>query len=304
MRQTLRLATRGSKLALWQARFVQQQLTERYPDLNVELCVITTTGDRITDRPLADIGGKGLFIKELEHALLNNEADIAVHSMKDVPPEIPDAFTLAAILERDDVRDALVSRNNLTLQQLPQGATVGTSSVRRTAQLLHHRPDLLIAPLRGNMDTRLNKLDNGDYDAIVLAAAGLKRLGRADRISEYFAIETMLPSVAQGAIGIECRAEDAEIIALLQPLQHAETALCVHTERTVVRGLNGNCHSPIGVYARIESDTIKLNALVASMDGREIIRSNVIGAVNAGEKIAEDMVANLKRRGSDQLLLH
>ena len=245
------IATRGSKLALWQAEFVQAELKKRNPDLKIELNKIKTTGDKILDVPLAKVGGKGLFVKEIEEALLSRKADLAVHSMKDVPTDFPQGLHLAVICEREDPRDAFISHVP-HFMELPKGARVGTSSLRRSCQLLNIRPDLLIHSLRGNVETRLRKLDEGQFDAVILATAGVKRLGLHHRITEILPFETSLPAIGQGAVGIECRIEDQFIHTLISPLDHRETSVCVNAERAFLKRLEGGCQVPIAAYARIE----------------------------------------------------
>lgn len=293
----LRIATRKSKLALWQAEHVATQLQQHYPELEVELVPITTTGDKVQHKRLADIGGKALFIKELEHALLEQTADIAVHSMKDVPPQMPSGLTIAAMLQRADARDAFVSEQYANWQQLPKGAVVGTCSPRRTAQLLHLRPDLTMKDLRGNVDSRLAKLQRGDYDAIILAAAGLTRLGLQAMITDYFPLDVLVPSVAQGAIGIECRSEDNATIDLVSVLNDTNTAVCVNAERDLVRALNGDCHSPIGSYAHIENNKLHLRGLIAALDGSVVVTAKDSFALpqveSAGEKISQQLLAQI-----------
>jgi hydroxymethylbilane synthase len=288
----LRVATRGSQLALWQANHVKQLLEAQDPKLHVELVPVKTTGDRVQNKLLADIGGKGLFIKELEFALLNDIADIAVHSMKDVPPIIPAEFCIPAILPRADARDAFVSIHYKNFAELPQGAIVGTCSPRRQAQLLYHRPDLNIKALRGNVDTRLNKLKQGEFDAVILAVAGLQRLGLASVISEYLAVDFMLPSVAQGAIGIECLTKKHTVVNLLELLNDKKTATCVNIERDCVQQLNGDCHSPIGSYAIIEGNYITLQALRFENDKRyiHIASTTIEQATTLGTEVANALI--------------
>jgi hydroxymethylbilane synthase len=269
--KTIRIATRQSPLAMWQARYVQKQLEHFHPDLNVELVPMVTRGDIILDTPLAKVGGKGLFVKELELAMLENRADIAVHSMKDVPVEFPDGLGLVTICERDDPRDAFVSVEYSSLDELPVGSIVGTSSLRRQCQLRQLRPDLVIRDLRGNVGTRLSKLDNGDYDAIILASAGLKRLGLEDRIRMPLAPELLLPAVGQGAVGIECRLDDTQTRELLASLNHQRTEICVLAERAMNTRLEGGCQVPIGSYAIWQGNDIWLRALVGAPDGSTII---------------------------------
>ncbi len=266
------IATRESRLALWQARFVQAQLQALYPNCEVTLLGMTTRGDAILDRPLAKVGGKGLFVKELEVALLEGRADLAVHSLKDVPMTLEPEFTLAAVLARADVRDAFVSPRYASLEDLPPGAVVGTSSLRRQAQLIAQYPYLAVAPLRGNLDTRLRKLNEGQYDAIVLAAAGLERLGLSERIRERLPVDTMLPAAGQGALAIECLSVRSDVQRWLAPLADAVTARCVAAERAVARLLGGSCEVPIAAYACQDGETLWLRALVAEPDGSRIFR--------------------------------
>ncbi|MDU5805503.1 MAG: hydroxymethylbilane synthase [Haemophilus parainfluenzae] len=277
--KTLKIATRQSPLALWQANFVKDQLEKFHPTLSVELVPMVTKGDVILDSPLAKIGGKGLFVKELENALLEKRADIAVHSMKDVPMEFPEGLGLSVICKREDPRDAFVSNTYRSLDDLPQGAIVGTSSLRRQCQLKQLRPDLDIRSLRGNVGTRLSKLDNGEYDAIILASAGLIRLGLAERIASFIEVEQSLPAAGQGAVGIECRVDDEEVKALLAPLSDATTTTCVLAERAMNTRLQGGCQVPIGGYAIEQNGEIFLRALVGETDGSAIIRAEGKSAV-------------------------
>ncbi|QHQ18095.1 hydroxymethylbilane synthase [Pectobacterium parmentieri] len=298
----IRIATRQSPLALWQARYVQQRLNHLYPDLSVELVPMVTRGDIILDTPLAKVGGKGLFVKELELALLEGRADIAVHSMKDVPVEFPDGLGLTTICERDDPRDAFVSNHYDSLDQLPQGSCVGTSSLRRQCQLRARRPDLVIRDLRGNVGTRLSKLDNGEYDAIILAVAGLKRLGLEERIRCALSPEESLPAVGQGAIGIECRLDDDRIRQLLAPLNHTDTAARVLAERAMNVRLEGGCQVPIGSYAELEGNTLWLRALVGAPDGSQMIVGERKGSVVDAEKIGIALAEELLAKGANAIL--
>ena len=298
----LRIATRQSRLALWQANFVKQQLLQLYPDLHIELIGITTQGDQIQDKTLAQLGGKGLFVKALEDALLTERADLAVHSMKDVPPVLPESLTIAAILERNDPRDVLVSNRYSSLAALPADATVATCSVRRQAQLLAYQPQLQLASLRGNVNTRLAKLDNEQFDAIILAAAGLARLQLTERISEYLSIELMLPSVGQGALGIEVLQHKTELIALLAPLIDKYTMLCVNAERALVKALSGHCHSPIGAYATIKNNTIMLRGLVASLDGQQVLKAKAAAAIELADNVATNCTTQLLNQGAAEIL--
>ena len=291
----IRIATRKSALALWQAEYVKACLEQAHPRLLVSLVPMVSRGDKLLDAPLAKIGGKGLFVKELETALLENEADIAVHSMKDVPMDFPEGLGLFCICEREDPRDAFVSNTFASLDELPAGSVVGTSSLRRQAQLLALRPDLKIHFLRGNVNTRLAKLDAGEYDAIILAAAGLIRLGFAARIRASISVEASLPAGGQGAVGIECRSVDSEIHALLAPLHHRETALRVTAERALNKHLNGGCQVPIACYALLEGEQLWLRGLVGQPDGGLLLRAegraDVADAEALGVQVAEALLA-------------
>ncbi|WP_323920574.1 hydroxymethylbilane synthase [Aeromonas caviae] len=300
--RTLRIATRKSPLALWQANFVKDRLEALHPDLQVELVPMSTQGDKILDTPLAKVGGKGLFVKELETAMLEGRADIAVHSMKDVPVEFPDGLGLHTICEREDPRDAFVSNHFNQIDELPQGAVVGTSSLRRQCQLRAARPDLVIRDLRGNVNTRLAKLDAGEYDAIILAAAGLKRLEMAHRIAAFIEPEQSLPANGQGAVGIECRLDDHELHALLAPLEHPETRIRVLTERAMNRALQGGCQVPIGAYALVQGEEVWLRGLVGSPDGSRVIRDEIRGPLAEGEALGHTLAQRLLAAGADIIL--
>ena len=302
LEKTLKIATRQSPLALWQANYVKDRLQQLYPDLTIELVPMVTKGDVILDSPLAKIGGKGLFVKELENALLNKEADIAVHSMKDVPMQFPEGLGLAVICQREDPRDAFVSHSYRTFAELPQGAVVGTSSLRRQCQLKALRPDLNIRSLRGNVGTRLSKLDNGDYDAIILASAGLIRLGLADRIASFIDVEQSLPAAGQGAVGIECRTDDMQVQALLAPLADAKTTYCVRAERAMNNHLQGGCQVPIGGYAVLQQGQLYLRALVGDIDGSRIIRAEGKSAVENAEVLGVKIAEQLLAQGADKIL--
>lgn len=302
LEKTLKIATRQSPLALWQANYVKDRLQQLYPDLTIELVPMVTKGDVILDSPLAKIGGKGLFVKELENALLTKEADIAVHSMKDVPMQFPEGLGLAVICQREDPRDAFVSHSYRTFAELPQGAVVGTSSLRRQCQLKALRPDLDIRSLRGNVGTRLSKLDNGDYDAIILASAGLIRLGLADRIASFIDVEQSLPAAGQGAVGIECRTDDMQVQALLAPLADAETTYCVLAERAMNNHLQGGCQVPIGGYAVLQQGQLYLRALVGNIDGSRIIRAEGKSAVENAEVLGVQIAEQLLAQGADKIL--
>ncbi len=302
----IRIATRKSPLALWQAEHVRARLLALHPGLQVELLTMSTQGDRILDSPLAKIGGKGLFVKELEQGMLDGRADLAVHSMKDVPAELPEGLIIGAILEREDPRDAFVSNRYTSVDNLPQGARVGTSSLRRQSQLRARRPDLHILDLRGNVGTRLGKLDDGDYDAIVLACAGLKRLGLTERISLELAPEDMLPAIAQGVIGIECRVDDDRVDRLIEPLNHVETRQRTNAERAMNAALAGGCQAPVAGYSVLNEGVIELRGLVGRPDGSHIIRGDVRGspvhATALGEQLADDLLARGARSILDELL--
>lgn len=287
---------------MWQAEHIQATLRALYPEMQVGILGMTTMGDQILDSPLSKIGGKGLFVKELEVAMAERRADIAVHSMKDVPMNLPDGFTLAAIGQREDPRDALVSNEYQKLSDLPKGAVVGTSSLRRQALLMARHPHLKIMPLRGNVQTRLRKLDEGQYAAIVLAAAGLKRLGLAERIAATLEPSESLPAVGQGALGIECLAARDDLLALLAPLNHAETAACVKAERALSRRLSGSCQTPLGGFAQIANGQLTLNGFVADLEGRRFIQATLSGAPSDAEQIGTAMAEDLLARGADKIL--
>ncbi|MCD9499807.1 hydroxymethylbilane synthase [Photobacterium carnosum] len=300
--QPIRIATRKSPLAMWQAEFVKAELEQAHPGLVVELLPMVTKGDIILDTPLAKVGGKGLFVKELEIAMLEGRADIAVHSMKDVPVEFPEGLGLVTICERDDPRDAFVSNKYDSIDDLPQGAIVGTSSLRRQCQLRSQRPDLIVNDLRGNVNTRLRKLDEGQYDAIILAAAGLKRLKMNDRIRCEIAPETSLPAVGQGAVGIECRLDDQHVRQLLTPLNHQPTATRVLCERAMNNRLQGGCQVPIGSYSELQGDMIWLRALVGEPDGSIIVRAEISGPIANAEQLGETLADELLAKGAKEIL--
>jgi hydroxymethylbilane synthase len=298
----IRIATRTSPLAMWQANHVKALLEQAHPGLQVELLGMKTQGDKILDTPLAKIGGKGLFVKELETALLSGEADIAVHSMKDVPVELPDGLHLSVILEREDPRDAFVSNKYTRIANLPDGSVVGTSSLRRQCQLMARRPDLTIKTLRGNVGTRLSKLDQNNYDAIILASAGLHRLGFSSRIADPVAYDVILPAIGQGAIGIECRSDDARVNEILQPLNHAETAFCVEAERALNHELQGGCQVPIAGFATIEHDQLFLRGLVGEPDGSKLIQGEAHGKVEQANELGVQLAQDLLSRGAGDIL--
>lgn len=296
------IASRESLLALWQARHIQAKTRALYPELDVSILGMTTSGDQILDTPLAKIGGKGLFVKELEVAMQEGRADIAVHSMKDVPMNLPEGFTLAAIGEREDPRDALVSNEYKNLADLPAGAVVGTSSLRRQALLKAHYPHLVITPLRGNVQTRLRKLDEGQFAAIVLAAAGLKRLELSERIACTLAPSDSLPAVGQGAIGIECLADRADLMELLAPLNHPDTAACVTAERAMSRRLAGSCQTPLGGYAQILNGQLSLTGFVADLEGTRFVQATLSGSPVDAEKIGTALAEDLLAQGAGKIL--
>jgi len=299
----IRIATRKSPLALWQAEFIKAELEKHHPGIRIELLGMTSRGDKILDVPLAKVGGKGLFVKELEHALLENQADIAVHSMKDVPMEFPDGLGLAIICERETPTDAFVSNSYNNLDELPAGAVVGTSSLRRETQLRERRPDLQVKFLRGNVNTRLAKLDNGDYDAIILASAGLIRLGMEERISSQIATEHSLPAGGQGAVGVECRTDDQQTRELLAPLHHQDTAYCVKAERAMNRRLEGGCQVPIACFATLdEQQQIYLRGLVGKPDGSEVLRAEIKGPAADCERLGVELAEELLRQGAEAIL--
>lgn len=296
------IASRESALAMWQARHIQSVLQALYPQTQVEILGMTTTGDQILDSPLARIGGKGLFVKELEQALADGRADLAVHSMKDVPMHLPDGFIMAATGEREDPRDAFVSNQFANLAALPAGSVVGTSSLRRQSQLQARFPHLKIESLRGNLQTRLRKLDEGQYAAIILAAAGLKRLGLEARIADLIDPEDSIPAVGQGALGIEISAARTDLLPLLAPLNHADTACCVEAERGMSRALAGSCTVPLGAYAEKHGDRIHIRGFVASVDGREMLRESLTGSPHNAEQLGQQLAQKLVERGADKIL--
>ncbi len=301
--RTLRIATRKSPLALWQAEYVKQRLQALHPQLAVELVGISTRGDKFLDAPLAKVGGKALFVKELEVAMLEGEADLAVHSMKDVPMEFPEGLGLAVICEREDPRDAFVSNRYAHPDELPDGAVLGTSSLRRQCQMREKYPHLRVDWLRGNVQTRLDKLDRGDFDAIILATAGLVRLEMHERITLRIPDTLCLPSGGQGAVGIECRNEDAELRALLEPLHDPETTTCVKAERALNRRLEGGCQVPIACYAQLENqDELYLRGLVAAVDGSTVLREEIRGRPAEAEALGVQVAERLLARGADRIL--
>ena len=301
-RKTLRIATRRSNLALWQAEHIKAELESHHPGLNVELVTIKTRGDKILDVPLARVGGKALFVKELEEAMLDDRADIAVHSMKDVPMTFPEGLDLVAICERGAPSDAVISNHYESVDALPEGAVVGTSSLRRQAQLSAYRPDVHIQTLRGNVNTRLSKLDNNQYDAIVLATSGLQRLGFNARIRHQIPPEVCLPAVGQGALGIECRSDDTELIGLLEPLVHQDSQDRVMAERALNTRLDGGCQVPIAAYAELDGDRLHLRGLVASPDGDTVYRVGETAHRSEGRALGRRLAEELLEKGAGDIL--
>jgi hydroxymethylbilane synthase len=302
------IGTRASRLALWQAEWVKSELQRMNPGLEIELNKIKTSGDKILDVPLAQVGGKGLFVKEIEEAMLRGEADIAVHSMKDVPTEFPAGLELAVICEREDPRDAFISAVQSSrfkfdnFKDLPHGASIGTSSLRRSCQLLSKRPDIKIMQLRGNLETRFRKLDEGQFDSMILAVAGVKRLGWADRIASVLDTNLSLPAIGQGAIGIECRIDDESTHKLIAPLNHAESAICVRAERALLKKLEGGCQVPIAAYARIIEGKLIMDSLVGSISGDRIIRGSSEGKPEDAEAVGVGLAESLLSKGADKIL--
>jgi hydroxymethylbilane synthase len=299
--KVIRIGTRGSKLALTQAGWVKQKLAERNAGLKVETVIIQTSGDRFLESPIQAVGGKGVFVKEVEDALLRKEIDLAVHSMKDLPTEIPSGLTVAVIPEREDPRDVLVTRNQKSLQDLSSGAKIGTGSLRRQAQILHCRPDLVFSAVRGNIDTRLKKLDRGEMDGLIMAAAGLKRIGQGDRVSEYLSPEICLSAVAQGALGLESRVDDP-VVNEIEFLHHLPTAIEVLAERNFLRRLGGGCQIPVGARAWVGEQQLKLMGVVAALDGQRLFKDEISGSADEAEKLGRELAERLLRKGADKVL--
>jgi hydroxymethylbilane synthase len=298
----VKIGTRGSALALWQANWVKDRLESRHQGLSVELVKIKTKGDKILDTALAKVGGKGLFVKEIEDALIRRETDLAVHSMKDVPAELPEGLIIDAIPEREDVRDAFIAREVSAWKDLPHGAHVGTSSLRRQSQLLHLRPDLVMIPLRGNVETRLRKLETENLDAVVLAVAGIKRMKLEDRITEYLSDDIMLPAIGQGALALEVREDDREMRELIRFLKHPATETAMAAERSFLRTLQGGCQVPIAALARVEGDKVRISGLVADTDGSRVFRDSAEGAVEDAARIGSDLAARILDQGAGEIL--
>lgn len=302
MKNQLRIGTRGSQLALWQANWIKEILVRKNPDLDIEIVKIKTTGDKILDVPLAKVGGKGLFVKEIETALLDNSVDLAVHSMKDVPTLLPEGLKIVAISEREDPRDVIISKEGKTLAQLQEGARIGTSSLRRQAQLAGYRPDLVMEPLRGNINTRLRKLRDGQYDAIVLAYAGVKRLGWEGEVTQILDTDIMLPAIGQGALGIEARGDDPGTLERILFLNHSETSLCVRAERAFLHRLEGGCQVPIAAYAITDNGTVTLTGLVAGVDGEKLIRMEVRSDEASAEEAGLELAEQILNSGGREIL--
>ena len=298
----IKIGTRGSKLALTQAKLVADSLKKVDPEITTEICVIKTSGDIMQDVTLTKIGGKGVFVKEIEDALLSGTVDLAVHSMKDVPTEIPEGLTFAAIMQREDVRDILVSKNNRKMEFMPRGARIGTGSMRRAAQLLAVLPDLAIVPLRGNLETRLKKIETENLQGIILAAAGMKRMGLAEKISQYLPVETILPAVGQGALGLEIRESDDDLKSILTKLNHAPTAAEITAERSFLRHLGGGCLMPIAAFGKLEGEQLSLDGLVAAPQGTSIIRDKVRGSALEAEELGKKLAEMILEKGGKKLL--
>lgn len=298
----LRIGTRASQLALFQANWVKEKLVQVHPHIKATLIKIKTTGDKIQDAPLANIGGKGLFVKEIEEALISKKIDLAVHSIKDVPTELPEGLHLSAITKREDPRDVLISREGRPLKDLPRGAKIGTSSLRRQAQLLHFRGDLEMIPLRGNLDTRLRKLDTLNLDGIVLAYAGVRRLGLDERITEIIPIDISLPAIGQGALGIETRIGDEEIEEKIQFFNDPDSSIAVSAERAFLRRLGGGCQVPIAAFGRIENATLKIDGVVGTLDGKRLIRHHLEGPLDKAEVLGTLLAQILLNKGAEEIL--
>ncbi len=301
-KEKLTIATRGSMLALWQANHIKDEIEREHPGIAVELLKIKTTGDKILDVPLAKVGGKGLFVKEIEEAMLEGRADLAVHSLKDVPTEFPEGLGLTVITERQDARDALISRGKKSLTDLPEGATIGSSSLRRKCQLLKVRPDLKIVDLRGNLDTRIKRVEAGDFDAIILAAAGMKRLGWEERVTEFIPADILLPAIAQGAVGIETKINDSDTNNLIAFLNHRDTSIAVKAERALLKRLEGGCQVPIAAYGEVSGEELKLRGLVGSLDGETIIADGITGSTSEPEALGIKLAEILLDKGAGEIL--
>jgi hydroxymethylbilane synthase len=302
MRRALRIGSRGSRLALWQAEFIKGLIKSKFPETETEISIIRTTGDKILDSPLSKIGGKGVFVKEIEEALLSDEIDIAVHSMKDLPTFLPKGLTIGAVAERHDPRDGLVSNGGVKFNDLPRGARVGTSSLRRQAQLLHLRPDLKVVPIRGNVDTRLRKLKTEGLDSIVLALAGLERMGFQNEVTESFPVDVLVPAPGQGIIAVECRENDREVNGMLSEINHKDSWISASSERAFLREISGSCQVPVGCHAMVNQGKIRLLALIASPDGKEIVREEIEGTLESPEFLGKELARRILDRGGKRIL--
>jgi hydroxymethylbilane synthase len=302
MKKSVKIGTRGSRLALWQANWVKSALMQQHPEISVDIEIIKTTGDKILDVPLAKVGGKGLFVKEIEEALRDGRVDLAVHSMKDMPADVPEGLRIGAVPAREIPNDILISRSGNGLCDLPQGARIGTSSLRRAAQVLAIKPNFTIIPLRGNLDTRIKKLDSDRLDAIVLAAAGVKRLNLADKITQYLDVKLMIPAVGQGALCIEIRDNDPEIASLVSCLDHFETNRVVTAERAFLKKLEGGCQVPVAAHGEIQNEKLNITGMVAELDGSAVIKHQVSGPVSESERIGAELAQNLIDRGAGEIL--
>jgi len=298
----IRIGTRGSQLALWQANFIKSKIQNLFPGLDVVLNIIKTTGDRITDRPLALVGGKGLFVKEIENALLNNDIDLAVHSMKDMPGELPHGLVVGAIPQRANPFDVLIAKDNSLLSDYKKNAKIGTSSLRRASQIKYIRPDLTIESIRGNLDTRIKKLKAGDYDAIVLAAAGLHRLGQENEITEYLDETTMIPAVGQGALCIETRLNDSITAPIMEKLDHPDTRVCVNGERAFLKQIEGSCHIPVACFGKIVDNKVVMTAVVASEDGKNLVKEQLVSTMDRVESSGRALARQVLEKGGQKIL--
>lgn len=303
MKQSLKIGTRGSKLALWQADHVSNLISKEYPNLQIEIVVIKTTGDAVLDSPLSEIGGKGVFVKEIEEALLSEKIDIAVHSMKDVPTILPQGLIISAVAKRHDPRDALISNSGLHLEQLPKGSRVGTGSLRRGAQILHNFSDLEIVSIRGNVDTRINKLrESGEFDAIVLAVAGLERMGLGDQITQIIPPDIMLPSPGQGIVGIECRTTDLETKEILKTINHKETEIASISERAFLYRLGGDCNVPVGCHASLKNNLIHIRGVICSPNGEVLLKKDANASIEEAQQLGELLADTMLKQGGDKIL--
>lgn len=303
MKQSFRIGTRGSKLALWQAHHIKSLLIDKFPELQPEIEVIKTTGDTLLNSPLSEIGGKGVFVKEIEEALLSKTIDIAVHSMKDVPTVLPEGLSIAAVVTRHDPRDAVVSKNGISLKELPTGSSVGTGSLRRASQLHHHYPGLSIVSIRGNVDTRIRKLKEGnEYDAIVLAVAGLERMGLEEEITEIISTDIMLPAPGQGIIGIESRLDDKDTTEILREINHSETEVQATAERAFLYRLGGDCNVPVGCQATLDGEMLNLSGIVSSPDGKNIIKRAILGPREEAWQLGVELADMIMEDGGGQIL--